>query len=147
MRITNNFAMAEFTFSQIASRKNLNNLPDSASADNIKVLCRNLLQPLRNLIDLPVIITSGFRCSELNEAVAGEPDSQHLTGKAADIIVAGADINRVFETIVKEFYFDQAILEYGKWIHLSYDHHNNRNRAMIAEMVNGKKRYRLYRAN
>lgn len=48
------------------------------------------LETLREFADAPIIITSGNRCPEHNTAVGGEPDSEHLTGEAADIFVAGS---------------------------------------------------------
>lgn len=51
-------------------------------------LCRELLDPIRNKFG-PVIIHSGWRPREHNEAVGGAKDSDHLNGRAADFHVAG----------------------------------------------------------
>jgi uncharacterized protein YcbK (DUF882 family) len=47
------------------------------------------LEALRNLVDAPIRILSGYRCAAHNAEVGGRPDSQHLTGRAADIQVKG----------------------------------------------------------
>ena len=47
------------------------------------------LQELRDLADLPVRVTSGYRCPEHNRAIGGATQSQHLLGTAADISVRG----------------------------------------------------------
>lgn len=43
------------------------------------------LQKLRDLINVPLKIDSGYRCAEKNKEVGGEPSSMHLYGRAADI--------------------------------------------------------------
>ncbi len=45
------------------------------------------LQQLRDSWNRPIIIDSGFRCPSHNKIVGGEPDSQHLIGNAADILI------------------------------------------------------------
>jgi uncharacterized protein YcbK (DUF882 family) len=47
------------------------------------------LEALRNLVDAPIRILSGYRCAAHNAEVGGRPNSQHLTGRAADIEVIG----------------------------------------------------------
>jgi uncharacterized protein YcbK (DUF882 family) len=47
------------------------------------------LDAIRDHFDSPVIITSGCRCPTYNTRVDGEPGSQHMKGRAADIIVEG----------------------------------------------------------
>lgn len=48
----------------------------------------NLLQILREKLDRPITITSGYRCPEHNKNVGGAPNSYHAKGMAADILVA-----------------------------------------------------------
>jgi uncharacterized protein YcbK (DUF882 family) len=45
------------------------------------------LDHLRERLDKPIRITSGYRCPEHNQAVGGVADSQHTQGTAADIVV------------------------------------------------------------
>jgi len=47
------------------------------------------LQRLRGLVDVPIHITSGFRCKKQNKKVDGMAASQHLHGRAADIVIEG----------------------------------------------------------
>lgn len=47
------------------------------------------LQDLRTLVRVPITITSGYRCERHNKAVHGEPHSYHMSGLAADIVIAG----------------------------------------------------------
>lgn len=54
-----------------------------------------LLQKLRNKVEKPIIINSGFRCAAHNKAVGGATTSQHTIGKAADIRVSGIDPEKI----------------------------------------------------
>jgi zinc D-Ala-D-Ala carboxypeptidase len=59
------------------------------------------LQQLRDRIGNPISITSGYRCPAHNKAVGGVEDSQHLLGKAADIMVKGIPASTVAEAAEK----------------------------------------------
>ncbi len=90
---------------------------------NLKALCENVLQPLRNHLGCPVIITSGYRCELLNEKIGGAPNSQHIKGQAADIIVPQRNMKEVFNYIKMTLPYDQLLFESGKsgiWIHVSF---------------------------
>ena len=47
------------------------------------------LQAIRNHFGKPVNITSGYRCAAHNKAVGGDPNSSHMQGMAADVVVTG----------------------------------------------------------
>ena len=47
------------------------------------------LQQLRDLINKPIIISSGYRCQQYNKSIGGYSHSPHLTGEAADIKIRG----------------------------------------------------------
>ena len=50
------------------------------------------LDTLRDFVGEPLIITSGFRCPKHNEEIGGAPNSAHLRGKAADILVTNSEL-------------------------------------------------------
>ncbi|ABR46757.1 Peptidase M15A [Alkaliphilus metalliredigens QYMF] len=50
------------------------------------------LQELREQTGRPVLINSGYRTPSYNQQVGGSPRSQHLLGKAADIMVPGMEL-------------------------------------------------------
>jgi hypothetical protein len=84
---------------------------------------------MRELWGAPIIVNSGYRSAELNEAVGGAPRSAHLSGEAADITVGLPTENRrLFEMIAGSgLVFDQLIDERGYgWLHLSYRKTGNR---------------------
>jgi hypothetical protein len=101
---------------------------------NLKALCENVLQPLRNYLGCPIIISSGFRCAELNKKVRGRPNSQHLLGEAVDFVVPQRNLKDVFNYIKAHLPYDQLLYEYNKtdkWIHVSYrSDGNNRKQAI-----------------
>ena len=67
-----------------------------------------------------VVVTSGYRCEALNKAVGGVPNSQHMLGEAADFFVCATPLSEVFEYILDNVEFDQAILyRHKRIIHLS----------------------------
>lgn len=93
IRLTKNFTKEEFDAKDNAC------MPNSVII-NVLELARNL-QVLRDYLNKPVIINSGYRSKEHNAAVGGAPKSQHLTGKGADIKVNGMSARKLFETIEK----------------------------------------------
>ena len=130
MRLTEHFCLEEFTRSSTAKARGINNsLNPSAEADmpvirNIKNLCVQVLEPLRNHISQPLVISSGYRSPRLNAAVGGAANSQHLTGQAADLrIPSVAEARQWMRWIMDNTTFDQLILEHNKsgshWIHIS----------------------------
>ena len=86
MKITN------FTFNElIKTDTGLDNMPNDMNI--IKNLCRltDFLQMIRNELHLPIIITSGYRSKEVNEAVGCASSSYHVKGLAVDIKCSDMD--------------------------------------------------------
>ena len=82
-QITRNFTDTEFTRSNTAIKNNINNkLPDEYTDNMMRVL--NLLQVIRDSWNAPIIISSGYRCKELNKKVGGASNSDHVYGAAVD---------------------------------------------------------------
>ena len=92
MKLTENFRLEEFTVSQVAERHGYKNEPNAKQIENLKLLCVNVLQPLREIIAVPIFINSGFRSFDVNAAVGGKFNSQHLEGKAADFVVPSMNL-------------------------------------------------------
>lgn len=127
MKLSENFTLIEFTKSISAYKRRIENHAclSEKNLENLKALCRNVLQPLRDHFKEPVYISSGFRCAALNKVVGGAKKSQHMYGEAADIYSAkGANRTREwFLWMVDNLEFDQLIWEvrpYNKWIHVSF---------------------------
>jgi uncharacterized protein YcbK (DUF882 family) len=127
-QITKNFSLSELTYSNTAKSKGISNIPSESDYANMKALCENILQPLRDKLGKPILINSCYRGKLLNEAVGGAKSSQHMTGSAADIHVAGMTMYELATYIKNNFNFDQLILEYSDapsyingWVHVSYN--------------------------
>ena len=118
-QLSDNFSLGEFLRSQEAARLGLDMTPPAAVIDNLRRLCRDVLQPLRDSVG-PVVITSGYRSPELNRIIGGAATSQHLYGLAADIVVPGMEPLYVCSRVQGMFFpFDQLIHEFWQWTHVS----------------------------
>lgn len=69
----------------IVTKTGLENVPNVEQVNNLRLLCREILEPLRSVYNKPLIIDSAFRSPDVNTAVGGVSTSQHLLGQAADI--------------------------------------------------------------
>jgi uncharacterized protein YcbK (DUF882 family) len=146
MKLTKNFSLEELTKSQTAIRLGINNQPDDTQLSNLVALCESVLQPIRDHYGLPVQISSGFRCPELNQKIGGSATSDHCRGCAADIEVTGVD-NFMLAEHIKQMNFRQLILEFydgtplSGWVHISYDIADNKNQVLTATKQDGKTVY------
>ena len=148
MRLSENFTLAEFTKSQTAKRKGLDNSPNEEHLANAKELFENVVQKVRDNFGITVI-NSGYRGPELNEAVGGSSKSQHCKGQAVDIEVPGTSNYEVAKWIEENLEFDQLILEFytpgipdSGWVHVSYRPDANRASVLTAMKENGKTVYK-----
>lgn len=122
--------MDELIHSDTADRLGIDNSPTSDAIQCIDDLVTNVLDRLRSEWGRPIIVTSGYRCKELNAAVGGARYSQHLKGQAADIVSDDFEAFRRFvRRWCKDNEFDQCIFEHSgckQWIHISYVEGRNR---------------------
>lgn len=128
-QITKNFNLGEFTKS--SKYPYIKNEPNEAERANLVALIVNVLQPLRDILDEPMTVNSGFRCHELNKLVGGVPTSQHRKGEASDFVVKGLSSKQVAEIILaNEIPFDQLIV-YPNFTHISYRRNGGNRRQVI----------------
>ena len=121
-----NFKMSELIHSDTAVRHNINNMPDINSLDCMLDLIFYCLQPLRDKLDKPIIISSGYRNPQVNKLVGGTPSSQHTKGQAVDFTVPGMTIAQLIDFIKKSgIEYDQLIDE-RTWVHISFVKNKNR---------------------
>ncbi len=143
-QLSAHFHIAEFTFSQTAIRMGREVViePDSSIYLNLIDLCEMVLEPLRKKLNRPINISSGFRPEWLNTAIGGASTSQHMLGQAADIRVAGVHAREVARALIDTgVEFDQLIVEFGRWVHVSYNFANNRGEVLKAEKIDGVTTY------
>lgn len=134
-----NFKLSEFFASSTADKNGIINKPgldEKATVErNINSLVDNVLDPIRDELCTPVIITSGYRCPQVNKLVGGANNSQHMSGCAADFHVQGftsSMMRNVFLYIYDNMDFDQLIYYRNKnIIHVSYVENGNRHEAFL----------------
>lgn len=126
-----NFTISELVKSDVAKLHNIDNRPNLLELDNLLKLIFYCLQPIRDKLGKPMIITSGYRCPKLNShpKIKGDVNSNHLYGRAADFHVNGMTVQEVIDFILKlGIEFDELGNEYDKWVHIAYRHKNNRHK-------------------
>ena len=121
------FTISELIASATAQREGIDNRPTECAYYLLHVLVEKLLDPIREAWGEPIVVSSGYRCRELNDLVGGAKHSHHLLGCAADLIAGNRDDHcRLFQLIVQmqregRIRFTQLIWEgNGRWLHISY---------------------------
>ena len=150
-RISKHISYKEATFSQTATRKDIDNTPSEEVLCRMQAVAENIFEPLRAHVGGPVKINSFYRSINLNVAIGGAKSSQHTRGEAIDIDDTFGHMSNkeMFEFIKDELDFDQLIWEFGDdnnpaWVHVSYvSPENNRRRILKAEKKNGKTTYNI----
>ena len=129
-----------------ATSSHLSNTPTQGEINSLGLLVREVLQPVRDMIKIPIKINSGFRSIAVNKEKGGadKPISQHTKGEAADLDCS--DNAKLFHLIRDNFVFDQLIWEGGDdkqpaWVHVSYKTQGNRSELLRMKVIKGKKTY------
>jgi hypothetical protein len=145
--LSKHVTMEKFCYSPTAIKKGINNSMGLIAIDKAIQLCENVFEPLRKHLNVPIKISSGFRCYQLNKLIGGSSSSQHTFGEAFDLELTD---RKLFDWIIKNVEFDQAIYEFGNdahanWFHISYRKGNNRKQALRAIKIGGKTQYIPYK--
>lgn len=136
MKLTKNFNSEEFEKSVTADKYGIDNTVPFQFRDYISELARQL-QIIRDEWGAPIIISSGYRCQELNKLVGGVNSSDHTKGCACDLHTKENTKEKnkeLFNLIIslvklKRLNLRQIIDEYGyKWIHVSINNEFNRHK-------------------
>ena len=144
--------LQELIKSNLAEVHKISNLPNSEQIRNLKLLCIEVFDKVREHFGKPIGITSGFRSIELNQRIGGSKNSQHMEGKAIDIdgdLLGGVCNKDIFEFIKNNCTFDQLIWEFGTenapdWVHVSYNKGVNRKQILRAIKSGGKTIYKPF---
>ena len=147
--LSEHFSLAELT----KTNTKIKNVPNEAQVENLKRLCGWLEQLrrrptpspslLREGSEEPIIINSGYRSPEVNRAVGGVPDSNHLTGCAVDIHVTGLEqLIHYASTLLdisdeRQEDFDELLLERSPrgtyWLHFAVRPKGNRRKVRLIQ--------------
>lgn len=139
-QLSKHFTLEEFTFSQTAVRKNIDNTPTPEALDNL-FRTANLMEQVRELLGKPIHISSGYRGPQLNKAIGGSKTSAHMQGLACDFVCHGfgtplAITKEIASSVIG---FDQLIYE-GTWVHIGLAE-NPRREILTAKFYGGKTTY------
>jgi hypothetical protein len=148
MQLTNNFTLAEMVKSDTALRHDMDNTPGETEIENLKRLCEQILQPIREHFKTGVKVNSGYRHPEVNAKVGGSKTSDHCKGQAADIEIPGIPNADLAVWIMDNLDYTQLILEFytpgvpdSGWVHVSYDPANLKKENLTATKQDGKTVY------
>lgn len=126
MNLSDHFTLAEFTFSETASRKGIDNDPPALLYPTLKRTA-NGMEQVRALLGAPIKITSAYRCLSLNAAIGSNNTSQHTKGEAVDFTCSAGDPKTIVARIMaSDIKFDQLIAEFDSWTHISFSDNNRR---------------------
>lgn len=147
MNLSEHVTIEEFCYSPTAIKKGIRNTMSLSETKKAIDLCVNVFEPIRKHVGKAVEMTSGFRCKQLNKLIGGASGSQHEKAEAFDLKLTDREL---FDWIIKNVEFDQAIYEFGNdthanWFHISYRKGNNRKQALRAIKIGGKTQYIAYK--
>jgi len=119
MKISAHFTLEELSFSAAAARLGLDNTPNPIVITNLGLVAA-VMERIRTLLgDRPIVVHSGYRSAEVNQAVGGVVTSAHCFGLACDFVCPafGTPAEVALAILKSEIEYDQLILEYG-WVHV-----------------------------
>lgn len=156
MKLSNYVSLAEVTKSDTAKRRGISNEPTPEHLENLKTICTEVFDKIREHFGVPIYISSGYRSEALNKAIGGSKNSDHNLGRALDLDQDnrgnGITNMEVFEFIKDNLEFDQLIAEGSNgdgdmnWVHVGYRKGANRKQIIIAIFTGGKAKYVPYTA-
>jgi zinc D-Ala-D-Ala carboxypeptidase len=154
MKLSKYVSLAEVTRSDTAKRKGIDNSPTPEHLENLKVICEEVFDKVREYFGVPLFISSGYRSAALNKAIKGSKSSDHCNGRALDLDQDGhgngVRNKDVFNYIKDHLEFDQLIYEFGTdknpdWVHVGYRKGANRKQILRAIKEGGKTKYVSYK--
>jgi len=134
MNLSPHFSLEELTHSDTATRLDIDNTPNVEVLENLQFLCNNL-ERVRDLLNYPMLISSGYRSLELNKHLGSKDTSAHVKGLAVDFISPNfGSPKSIVESIVNsDIEYDQVILEFDRWVHLAFTPGEPRKQALIID--------------
>jgi len=134
VKLSKHFSLEELTQSDTAVRLGIDNTPSEEVIENLKFLSEKL-EDVRILLRNPMLVSSGYRSLALNAHLGSRNTSSHVKGLAVDFISPSFGTpETVVKTIVEsDIQYDQVILEFNRWVHLSFTKEKPRLQALIID--------------
>jgi len=134
MKLSPHFSLEELTHSDTATRLGIDNTPTVEVIDNLTFLAKEL-EYVRSILGAPMLISSGYRSVPLNDHLGSKRTSSHIKGLAVDFISPsfGNPHSIVSAIVMANINYDQVILEYDRWVHLSFKQVDPRKQALIID--------------
>jgi hypothetical protein len=155
MKLSNYVSLAEVTKSDTATRRGISNEPTPEHLENLKTICTEVFDKIREHFGVPIYISSGYRSAALNKAIGGSKNSDHNLGRALDLDQDGRGNGvtnmEVFEFIKDNLEFDQLIGEFQRadgnfeWVHVGYRKGANRKQILVAYKEGTKTKYKPFK--
>lgn len=147
MNLSFHFTYEEMTRSQTATRHGIVNDPTDAHLVNLVYTCQ-LLEQVRMICEgNSILVSSGYRCPELNTRIGGSRQSAHMEGRAADFTIPGfGGVEAVAEAVRGSGVpYRKLIIEFGRWIHIESHPMNegDQGQTLVAKRYNGKTHYEV----
>ena len=154
MKLSKYVSLSEVTKSDTASRRGISNEPTPEHLENLKTICTEVFDKVREHFGVPIYISSGYRSAALNKAIGGSSTSDHNLGRALDLDQDfrsnGITNMDVFKFIKDNLEFDQLIYEFGNsknpdWVHVGYRNGENRKQILVAYKEGTKTKYKPFK--
>lgn len=143
MNLTAHFTLKELTDSDDALRHGIDNSAPDDIVDKLYDTAAGM-ERVRTVLDVPIHVSSGYRCPKLNAAIRGSKTSQHMKGEAVDFKApdfgSPLDICHAILAAGSFVDFDQLICEGGRWVHVSFSE-KPRGDVLTAHFSNGNVTY------
>ena len=122
-RVGPNFWLSEFLHSETATRKGIDNTPTMIALANLETVTGPGLQRIRDILGVPIVISSGYRSPALNRTIGGSKTSAHMHGLAVDFTAAeyGSPLT-IVRRLVEHANLVRAdqIIQEGRWVHVAW---------------------------
>jgi len=154
MKLSKYVSLSEVTKSDTATRRGISNEPTPEHLENLKTICTEVFDKIREHFGVPIYISSGYRSAALNKAIGGSSTSDHNLGRALDLDQDfrsnGITNMDVFKFIKDNLEFDQLIYEFGNsknpdWVHVGYRKGANRKQILVAYKEGTKTKYKAFK--
>lgn len=132
MQLSPNFSYEEMTATSI---RGIDNNPSGTELANLKVTASKM-EEVRALLGYPINVNSGYRSPGVNKAVGSTAkNSEHMQGKAVDFICPKYGNPRQIVEKIKSsnISFNQLILEFDSWVHISFSPGTDKKQVLIID--------------